>query len=116
MKFFGRGGENINRLQLLLSMGALVSGLPGSRLLSASTALADARGRSHEVLWQGDHNKGDRGPGGERGGLGEVLLPKRAQQIQHLLLWIHQLRGPQHLPPQSLLLLWTTGAFLLPAA
>ena len=37
--------------------GALVSGLPGSRLLSASTALADARGRSHEVLWQGDHNK-----------------------------------------------------------
>ena len=37
--------------------GALVPCHPGSCLLSPSTALVDARGRSHEVLWQGNHNK-----------------------------------------------------------
>ena len=37
--------------------GAIVSGHLGSGVLPPPTSLADARGRSHEVLWQGDHYK-----------------------------------------------------------
>ena len=42
---------------IVVMPGALVSCDSGCRLLSPSPSLADARGWSHEVLWQGDHNK-----------------------------------------------------------
>ena len=37
--------------------GALVSRHTGCGFLPPSPSLADARGWSHEVLWQGDHDK-----------------------------------------------------------